>query len=447
MAYLPVKSGGTRTTGNEATLPTTSFATHGAANYYDNVNAAMGQAVSGDVIIVSDVHSHLYSSNTVITAPNTGAHIWIVSVSDSAMNQYSRGCYEEGTGGNTDLSYSGRIVLMGVESFATDDTSLIYDIIAIDSDIGSGASSDLVTSWIDGSSIVFRDSTLRLNSVSTDISFRGGAAFYMYGGNVVSGGQLIQGNFTNGGGTAQFYGVDLSTVTEYLVQTVGSDTQADDIVNLGFYGCRLSASLTGFADEDFMCQNQRLVVRNCAATSDAAEYQFYERAYGGEVEDQDDAGIHRSESTAFPGGEKVSAKVTTNAHATQMAPFSFDLITANADLSNASSDVITIYFASTTTLDSHDVWAELHYPDGTNKHTYNYLSNKTVDPFATPSAHTDDSGSSTWKNGVSDLVGYNEYRMTLDTSSDAGADCVPIIRIYCGVASATIYFDTSLGLS
>ena len=88
----------------------------------------------------------------------------------------------------------------------------------------------------------------------------------------------------------------------------------------------------------------------------------------------------------------------------------------------------------------------MSYPDGTNKQLHSYLTTENTQPFATTgTALTTDSGS-TWKDGASDLVGYNEYYIDLDTSGDVGADGVPIITLNVGKASTTVYFDTTVDI-
>ena len=59
-------------------------------------------------------------------------------------------------------------------------------------------------------------------------------------------------------------------------------------------------------------------------------------------------------------------------------------------------------------------------------------------------ALTTDTGS-TWKDGASDLAGYNEYYIDMDTfTNDPGSDGYPIIRVYVAKASTTIYFDSEV---
>ena len=88
----------------------------------------------------------------------------------------------------------------------------------------------------------------------------------------------------------------------------------------------------------------------------------------------------------------------------------------------------------------------MRYPDGTNNHISNRVTTRNTDRLALASAGTPlttDSGS-TWKDGGSDLVGYNEYYIDIDTSGDVGADAVVMPRIYVAIPDTVIYFDPIL---
>ena len=86
------------------------------------------------------------------------------------------------------------------------------------------------------------------------------------------------------------------------------------------------------------------------------------------------------------------------------------------------------------------------YPDGTNKNVWNSASNRNSDILASGTTHTDDSGSSDWEDNGVDLTSWNEYRMDVSTTGDAGAACVPIIRIYVAIDTSTdyIYVDGTI---
>lgn len=453
MAFYYVKSGGTASgdAGRYGTQQTGSFASIGASGYYDNIRAAMDATTaptSDDYILVSDAHSHNYTSNTQYDGPTSGNFCYILSVSDSNCDQASVGA-SESTSDAQDINGNGRLTWFGVTLLAGDDFYLLNfktEFIFNQCDIGVNGSSDRFTLFGDGVIVKLINSTLRIQGTGAEILLARASTLEVFGGSVLTTADLFQGGFTDGGGVVRFIGVDLSQVSSYLIGSVGSDETNDDTIFALFEGCKLNASLTGYLQETLSGFGHKVLISNCSSDSDAAEYQYYYTAYGGSVEDQDDAGIHRDESVAYPSGTKASLKVVTNTGATTMSPFVMDFPTKQCNLSSASSDVITIYFASTATLTDNDVWAELVYPDGTTKQTYNYLSNANSDPLATGTTHTDDSSGSTWKNGASDLTGYNEYRMTLDTSGDAGADSVPILRVYVAKASTTVYFDTTIEL-
>ena len=72
------------------------------------------------------------------------------------------------------------------------------------------------------------------------------------------------------------------------------------------------------------------------------------------------------------------------------------------------------------------------YPDGTNKQTYNSATSakvisgtNTVDPLATSGTTLSTDSVSTWTSGLT-----YKYYVDVDTSGDAGADCMPMIFVF-----------------
>lgn len=459
MAFYYVKSGGTATgdAGRAAAARTGSFASMGAAAYYDNISDAITVPTTGpvasDSIYVSDSHTHTYAGNPTFTGSTTTGVFKILSVSDTNADSYSAGAAETRTSGGDmtfleGLSFHGVDFTVGDDILTGPDSRVTFDDFTMTFE-GTGSR---IQAGVGGAVFIFMNGTCtNTNGSSWGSVFTLDSCGAVMCSNVVfSGsngvGNLTTGGFQSGGGSLQMYGCDLSGLTGTIVQGVGSNVQQDDLIDVKLYGCELNAS-AAFADEDFTKENQKISFFNCSDTSAAAEYQFFQRTFGGDIEDQDDTGIHRDESTAFPGGTKVSMKVTTTSDASDMTPLVFDLPARYAELATASTDTIRIYFAvaTATTLTNINCWAELLYPDGTNKQTYNQVNNRNTDIIATsPTTHTDDSGGSTWLNGASALTGHNEYYMDLDTSGDVGADSVPIIRIYLAVPSVTVYFDTTV---
>lgn len=451
MAFYYVKSGGTATgdAGRTTTARTGSFGA--TSTYYDDIRDALSvpstSIVAGDSIYCSHLHSFNNASSAISYGfPATGIPIQIISVNDAAQDSSLTGAKEET---NSLIRFDGKSSSHGM----TYDTST-----SISCSIGNAStgfiksllnlttSSDFVGATGDGSCIELIDTEIACSSTSNGLQVQGGGALTMFGGTITASttiDDLLRASSGNGGGRIICEGVDLSTVTGFLLGNHGSNQTADDNVVMVINSCKLNASV-GFVEETLTNLGTSILVTNSSSTSSAAEYQFYYEDYFGSVEDQDDSGIHRDESTAFSGGTKVSMKAVTKANASTGSSFSFDLHAIFAELSSASTDTIRVYFASTSTLTDNDVWVEMIYPDGTNKNEFNYITNQNADVIATGTTHTDDSGSSTWKDGGSDLAGSNEYRMDLDTSGNVGADGVPIIRVHIGKPSITVYFDTTV---
>lgn len=455
MAYYYVKSGGTATGdgGRYATLQTGSFASLGASGYYDGLealNSTPATAVSsGDIVLVSDASNKTDTSVTFTFVDLDSTPNAIVSVSDTNCDQYSAGAIEEST---TSVMYfygagsyhgmvfkhSGLLQLAEAAAKVRFEDCEFYS----DSQFNTASTSD-------GGRWEFINCTFRPQSTTfCGFNVGNGMKVHIEGGSMIPATthtHFITNSGANGGAQYEVYGCDLSNVSGAIIGNVGNST-GDDAHQFYFEGCKINGSSTYF-EESILPHGIEALFVNCAATSAAAEYQYYYINRYGTVEDQDDSGIHRDESTAFPSGTKASLKITTGINGTSLGmPLSFKSPTRFVDLSAAASDTLTFYFASTATLTDNDVWITVNYPDGTNKHTWNRVSSRNSDPLASGTTLTTDSGS-TWKDGASDLVGYNEYKIDVATSGDAGAKCVPIIYVNVNKASTTIYMCTSIGVS
>jgi len=449
MAFYYVRSGGTATgdAGRATTARTGSFATMGASAYYDNVSDVFTvpttNFASGDVVYVSDAHSHTQSGNANY-GESTSVRTAIYSVSDTNADQYSRSAYEETTGTSDFLSV-GYVYIKGMDFEVSDDWTVgsLDGLVCEDCTFNHPGDGDNISLLGQGPyvQLINCDITQANNNQGPSMTINEGMVEWFGGSYSNTAGESDRGVQINGTGGIQvfFSGVQFSDSDIDLFVLASTARN----VTIHCDGCQIHASVDLLSIVP-PTRGQRYLFTHCAATSAPAEYQYYLEVFEGTVQDQDDAGIHRDETTAYPSGEKVSLKVDTNTNCDQHAPLIFDLPARFAALSSASTDTIRIYFASTTTLNDTNCWAELVYPDGTNQHIYTYLSNRNSDLIASGTEHTDDSGSSTWKDGASDLAGYNEYRMDLDTSGDAGADTVPQVRMHIGVASATVYVDTTI---
>lgn len=438
-----------------ATKQTGSFAALGAANIYPSVTAAMtGGASDYDIICCSHLHN-LQNTGSLVYAGGTSSPLTITSVDDSNCDAFLVGANEDAIATSNDLTLSGLITFIGFDftlqnNVTIPGTSRPIRFVSTSVKLNIGGNYFSVTG--DGGIMIFDNCNIDLAHDNNRFVLNRDGMLIMDGGSIThsidtNGLYLTSGDFTLGGGTVKITGTDLSSISGNLIANVGADATNDDVIQVTIDKCKLNAGVA-FHNETFSSQNQSILVTQSSSSSAEAEYQYYYHTAGGTVEDE--ATIHRDESTAFAeSNAKVSLKCVTNTDAELSRPFVFDFPTRFASLATASTDTLRIYLASTTALDDADVWAEVTYPDGTNKQTFNKVNslgtpaNIPQDSFRTPAALTSDTGS-TWKNGASDLVGYNEYYIDLDTSADVGANCVPKITMFVATPSITIYFDTDV---
>jgi hypothetical protein len=305
---------------------------------------------------------------------------------------------------------------------------------------------DSLYTLVDGASINFINSYLRWEDIATQpiIAIDLASTFVMHGGGLISdagGDGLIDSittqGFIGGGAVIELIGMDLSICDGVLFKDVGGNIAADDIIHITIANCKMHANVT-VLNESLRSSGQRVLMTNSAATSAAAEYQYQYTTRGGDVNDE--TSIYRDNSTAYPSGQKVSLKCVTDAVASAAFPFAFDFPTRYAELSNTASDTLRIYILSSATLYDSDVWAEVIYADGTNKHEPNYLSTR-HDNILDTTGTTLTTNTESWTGRTAE----NRYHIDIDTSTaDPGADCYPTVRVYVAKTSATIYLESEL---
>ena len=161
---------------------------------------------------------------------------------------------------------------------------------------------------------------------------------------------------------------------------------------------------------------------------------------------ENDQTIVRAESQPFLNGNRASIKIDTSVNCSKPTPMFFDMLAKRGDL--ASTSTLRIYFASTETLTDADVFADVIYQDATFENAFNIRSGaaqevgaNVLDPLAVGTGHSAD-GSSDWRDGAGDLVGFNEY--FADLSLPNGILTVPYIRLYVTKPNITVYIDTTV---
>jgi len=448
MAYFYVKSGltGTGDQGRYASQQTGAFPT--TTGGYDNIVAAFGATTPpahGDFICVSDSHSHSYSANSTYTAPdNAGVGVTIMSVSDTNCDTYSRGAAESSSDG-FDISLDGYLKILGLDFAVGDDLIcsgqqdvILYDCTSTISAIGDR------TLNVSDAPVRCINCTFNFNAVNAGAINLGGSGDLSFINCTFAtdssyASEVIQMSGFEGS-RASFVGCDFSGLSSsYLISSTGlASTNYPKLYTLK--NCKIP-SLTDWISTAPANLGHEIIVTGTSSTSGPQEYQYCYINGSGRAED--DTAIYRTGSTAFPGGQKISLKVTTVTDTSEVRPFVFDLPTRYADLSSASTDTVTVYFLSADSLDDSDIFCSITYPDGTNEHTPNNFLSVTdaFDPFRSAGSLTTNTES--WNGYTSQ----NRYEISLDTSVDAGAECVPIIRVYVTKASATIYMCPTIGLS
>ncbi len=416
-----------------------------------------GIPVAGDFIFVAD--DHAFSSGSPITHGVAAAcdhPVNVICVKETACDESSTGASETSTSSSNDITLNAAvdgtklhyygITLTAGDNFycACDEAEWIFENCTLEF-TGSG---DKFHSKNNGNYFGFINTTLLWTGGTTaDCFVDASDATYYFSNCVFDGGTGALADVFPGTGDAviTFENTDLTDVAGYIF--AGTPYYS---VNYRLLNCKMNADPALFYENDFTKLGQRFLATNSSSDSDKAEYQFLQHDVTGTVQDSGDdgvsGGIYRSQSTPFENGNKVSFKCATSANCSHGHPLVFDLPTKFADLSASGTDELTVYIASATAMTTANTWIEVSYPDGTNKQTWNTISSRATDVLSA-TALTADGGSSDWENNGVDLTTENEYKITVDTSGDAGAECVPHIRFCTTIPSITFYVDTTVDLT
>lgn len=454
IAFYYIDSSGTATgdAGRETTKRTGAFEAN--ANNYVSVNDAILNAttspVAGDCFLgASDSVSTPYTVSTNLVSPATGAATPALIISVDVANQENPlAGFSEGTSGsNFDLNFNGIWSTWGFDTGTFDalgSSSANSNITMQNATMTFNGSGDRLLLGADGVSFHLIDMILDFvvtTSNTTGVQLNNCPTLRMDGGSVISSttgsiDHFISAGGANGGFVAYIRGVDLSIVDQFLVGNVGASI-ADDNLFIFFDGCQLNAA-AGIMEERPIYQDQEVLAIHCSTTSGSAEHQFYYENYRGIVEDN--TTVTRAASIAFPdSGQKISLKVTPDALCDRLTPFKFKIPEAFVALSNASTDTLQFFVTSGTQMTDALIWAEIHYPDGTNKNVYNAASGAlkisgsyTIDPFGTGNVLTTDSS---WTSGLT-----FEQTFKATSSGDVGSDSAPMIFIYVAT-TAVLHID------
>ncbi len=452
--YIDIDGTATDDAGRETVKRTGVFEAN--LNNFPSVEAAFATTgvspVAGDFFLgAHDSNGTPYSANATFSGPTNGDPLFIVSV-DSQNQENALAGFSEGFSAiNLSLTILGNVTTWGSSFAVRNDISpgsnahfIVFNGLLSLDDAG-----DRVNMILDGACIELVDSILDFitpaGNSTTGIFMRANGNFSMTGGSVISSvtgtnANLCTGDAFNAGFTMSFDGVDLTSVITNLVANTGSSAATDNFKCV-FKGCKLSATVA-FFEEPITNFGGSILVLNSSDNATAAEHQFFYKDYRGTVEDN--TTNLRLASIAFPdSGQKISLKIDTDSECSRLSPFIFDIPRAFVALSAAASDTLQFFITSNgTALTDADIWAEVHYPDGTTKNLWvgasgalQLTGSYTIDPLGTGTTLPTDAS---WDSSLT-----NEQTFKVDTSGVQGADSVPIVRIYVAVSTGanSIFLD------
>lgn len=443
--YFYVKSGGTKSTGAEYTSKQTgSFASLTAANYYDSIYDAFVNSdtapTGGDFVLVSDAHAKtLVGAGYTMTSGSFTSSLLVISVSDTAVDDYSPGASEEGTDSQGDISIEYYVSILGVSVKMGDHVFVVQVVgsLLVLTDLTINVDNDSFDTAFqainDGSHIKLTNVDIDYSSALSRTINMGGAAKFEWNGGVMTGTEpdnFFNNAGYNGGATIFLTGVDMSLYSNTILPALVAGT-ADNVL-MRMQNCLLNDNVTlhGTLGQ----AHQRFEMFNCDGATNKDYHGFYIADGAGTAKNNDTVYVTATEAW-YGGSDKSSIQVDTTTNCDRVMPFVFELPAQYVDLSSASSDVITIEMVTAETLKKQDVAAFLCYPDGTTATQPNWVSsgpsvgsgNYGIDPLDSTTAMP--TGALAEGDWTDEPVNPIFYKMTLDTSGDAGQATAVSVRI------------------
>jgi len=434
MAFYYVKSGGTASgnAGRYASAQTGDFTTLGASGYYDSIEdalAATTRPVDADLVLVSDLHNKIEIDTIAYSIPTAtqGDAVKFICVSDSDITQRSSGA-QESTAAARNALMTGSMYFQGITINCDLDFTFSAQtwIRMRDSHINmTSASGRQIELEQPGNALELYGSDITFNNGNTGIIADDGCTIKWIGGTFTDDtglgiNALVKSiSSVNAGLHIYLENVDLTGLDSILGQ-VGEIWNADDTIQFEVYGCKVDPGIV-YHQVDFSTMGKFMRCAGNYTTTDD-DHQFLQHTLGGEVTDQ--TTIYRDESPAWKAsGDKTAFQVDTSTSCSISEPVQIDVMKAYVELSQTTSDEIKIHLATTATLTDLNCFGDIYYkpsPGGTATAKITSQGASVI----TGVELTDDSGDSTWMNGAGDLVGYNEYVITLDTSGTPGLDSI-----------------------
>ncbi len=423
--------------GRAATLRTGSFSNMGVSAYYKNIydvfNGVPTTApVSGDVVIVSDLHDHRYSANTIL-----GCSVEIISVDDANADVYKVGASEITTGGNYNLNINGGPVgnvtaMCGITLTASNDLTIFageaQKLTIIDGTVGlTGASG------FDNFTLGDKDGSL-LVLLNTDITF----------GNAGQGIRAIRSHLHWFGGSL------VGTATDYLIKTT-SEGAAFKIVNVDMTALNTavasvftstSSDIPIFSLERCLLSSGVLLTSGTIETrngyikgeslsigsADAYHYLQYE-LYNGTISEE--TTIIKTGGSTYDGTNEFSLEIASNSNCSYYNPVEVPVSAFSLAAGGATNKLdfdgttytgtitFTVHLARNngTLLQDDEFWLEIEHSDGASN-ALGVLADTKPAPFAAGNNLTDEAGG--WE-GLTGVEGTDNQVMSTSKTLTIGA--------------------------
>jgi hypothetical protein len=472
MAYYYVKSGGTATgdAGRYTTIKANnSWATEFtlASQYYDNLERAVRATTTptaGDFILVSSSHNTTVTPDVVdvtFDGGTNGVGLTIMSVDDSAIQEYKPGATELITGTQGDYRFAGEGKMMGFK-LQTGDNVLQAN---IDETIWEfhdmhlqlqGALDVAIYINVDGCRFDLYNTVVEC--IATNITYgwitvgRGCVLRWIGGGAISTGNglntELWAGGLDGGGGQVHLENLQFTNVINSpTVYPVGANsTSSTHAFRYFLKNCKFDSTVqrNPIPVTDLSAQHHEYKVENSNDTTDGrTQYLYYANGLGS-VETSDT--VYVTGSSAFDGSDKQSFQLKTGSHTTQGRVFRYPLLKKYIDLSTDSTSKIIVHLVTDASLNDNQLWAECRYIDGTADFQTNFASSAprpsgTVDtnlPYIGTGVFSADgtalSNDATYGKAIGDwtgATGLTPYTLVLDTAGDAGRGQMVEVEICC----------------
>ena len=448
--FYYVKSGGTATgdAGRVATTRSTgSFATKGAANYYDSIADALGATTpptAGDQILCSHLHDKIYTTFSNDSYPNL---LTIVSVDDTNCDQYLAGAKESVDNSTTTLDYNihmaavdGIAMFHGMHFSAEDEVVLGDNSNSVNCNFtmvdctftisaASSAGAVMFTNQ-SGSTYFIKDCTIAFNGAGHHIVMG-------YGGLTVFDNLTVTNTSNNSTlfDNCNTYGTECILKNSDLSSSVASGgsiiqgmVTGNNRLSILVENCKLWPSYV-LTDEAVIIPNHKIVVSGSGV---ADEY------YNLQMEENYQLVSHSLSTylnADYDGTTKFSTRIQTADRIFPWYPYRYKLYTFGG-VNLAAAKTVTVELTGGPFYDDNDVWIEVVSQDQTDQALGVRQTTQPADVLATGSDLVT-TGTGTWTGGST-----QDYKITLDIPAKSAATNSNVeVWVVVGLASQSIYFD------